>query len=124
MSARQIQTILRGAGVLVSLASIYCLARALVLFLHKDWAGGVFMTLLLAYSLFVGFLTWWRFSRTAVRHICAASGFWLLMAGYTPIGLLVEDQQLRTPLAVILLVTVIWACFRMYRYSIRLLFVN
>ena len=82
------------------------------------------MFLIAVYCLLVGFLTWRRFSRTAARHICVASGFWLLMVGYTPIGLLIDDPQLRIPPAAILLVAVIWACFRMYRYSVRLLFAD
>ena len=80
------------------------------------------MTVTGLYFAYVGYLTWFRFSRGAIRHICVATLFWVFLAVRIPIKLVSEDNRVQGLFSIVLIVGLVWLYRRAWRHFSNLIF--
>lgn len=85
MTASTAKITVRVVGTLVGIYGVLSWAGALLLLGVGGTQEAALLILLTiplllgVYCLYVGYLTWWRFSPIAVRHVCGAVGYFSLL---------------------------------------------
>ncbi|HBC86738.1 MAG TPA: hypothetical protein DCZ94_07280 [Lentisphaeria bacterium] len=100
---------------LLFLGSAFCLSclfffkRTYILASSHDWGGAVIMAMVGLYCLYIGYLNWFNFSTSSIRHVC---GFSLtcvfFIVDFYIIKVLTQNENIRNILMVLLIAGLIW----------------
>ena len=114
---------LKYLGTITALSCILLFHRAYFLASIREWPGFILVLALGFYFAYVGFLTWFRFSPLAIRHICGGTLFWVfLLIGSTIIKVVTGIGVVRGALSILLLAALVWVYRKAWHYFSNLIF--
>ena len=113
---------LRISGTIAALTSLLCLGRAYILASNSDLAGFVLVAIFGLYFAYVGYLTWFRFSPWAIRHICGATLCLVFFVVRLLIHLVSQGHEVKGLLSILLIVGLVWVYRKAWRYLSALIF--